>query len=173
MKTISNLLIISLCIVSLSSCSKEGPAGPVGPSGPAGSAGQAGTSANVTQYSFGPMDFSTNARQELLVATTLDTMNRSAWFAYIIHSNGAAYAVPGWGLEGFTSYRYAFAFNSSTNKVVNTIAVVAGPGEAYQSAKVIRIYANSTGAGGRNALTLPDIDFTDYEKVRQYYNLPE
>lgn len=169
MKTILNLLIISLCVVSLSSCTKEGPAGPVGPAGPAG---PAGTSANVTQYSFGPMDFSTNARQELLVTTTLDTMNRSAWFAYIIHNNGAAYAVPGWGLEGFTSYRSAFAFNSSTNKVVNTIAVVAGPGEAYQSAKVIRIYANSTGVGGRSALDLPDIDFTDYEKVRQYYKLP-
>jgi hypothetical protein len=132
MKTISNLLIISLCVVLFTSCQKEGPAGPAGvqglqgvtgATGPIGPQGIAGN-ANVTQYTYdNTFDFSANLDFNLQVSTTLDTMNRSAWFVYLKYIGGFEYyyPLPGFGYNGSTNYRNTFYFNASANKVIHNI----------------------------------------------------
>lgn len=177
MKTISNFLIVSLCTLLFAACKKEGPAGPVGPQGVPGPIGPQGvaSNANVTQYTYeNTFDFSANLDFNLQVSTTLDTMNRSAWFVYLKYAGGFEYyyPLPGFGYNGATNYRTTFYFNAGANKVIHNITRLAGPGEVYQSAKIIRIYAGSVSTGGKNTEVLPDIDFTNYEMVRRHYNLP-
>lgn len=178
MKTISSLLIISLSVILFTSCKKEGQAGPAGAQGVQGTAGPIGPqgiagNANVTQYTYdGPFDFTTNLDFNLQVSTTLDTMNRSLWFVYLKYNGGFEYfySLPGLGYNGSSYYRNTFYFNTSANKVIHNITRVNGPGEAYTGVKIIRVYANSTATGGRQAGTAPD--FSNYEAVRTYYNLP-
>jgi hypothetical protein len=183
MKTISNLLIISLCVVLFTSCQKEGPAGPAGVQGLQGVAGTTGPigpqgiagNANVMQYTYdNSFDFSANLDFNLQVSTTLDTMNRSLWFVYLKYSGGFEYyyAMPGLGYNGSSYYRNTFYFNSGANKVIHNITRVNGSGEAYAGVKIIRVYANSVSTGGRAASSPPGIDFTNYEEVRSFYSLP-
>ena len=192
MKTIFNFLIIFLSVFLLSSCAKEGPVGPAGPAGTAGVQGVQGATggsgatgpigpqgiagnANVMQYTYdNTFDFSTNLDFNLQVSTTLDTMNRSLWFVYLKYNGGFEYyyAMPGLGYNGSSYYRNTFYFNSGANKVIHNITRVNGAGEAYAGIKIIRVYANNVTMGGRRTTSLPAIDFTKYEEVRNYYNLP-
>ena len=179
MKQIQLLLVATVFAMSLlSSCQKEGPAGPAGPAGqqgPPGAAGVAGAqgpqgiagNANVTQYTYGNQDLVTSFRT-LQVTTTVDTFNRSAWFVYLYYQPlDRWYSLPGFGFGASTNYRVSMGY--SGNKVSIFIDKT-GPGEVYAQAKVIRIYANSVGPGGR--VYQPTIDYTDYEAVRSYYKLP-
>jgi hypothetical protein len=185
MKTISTLLIISLSVILFGACTKEGPAGPAGPTGAQGLQGTTGTAgpigpqgiagnANVTQYTYdNPFDFSSNLDFNLQVSTTLDTMNRSLWFVYLKYNGGFEYyySLPGFGYNGATNYRNTFYFNTGANKVIHNITRLAGPGETYAGIKIIRVYATNTGTGGKQGM--PDVDFTDYKKVKAYFNLPD
>ncbi len=184
MKTISNFLIISLCVVLFTSCQKEGPAGPAGVQGTQGTQGTQGIqgavgpqgisgNANVTQYTYdNSFDFSSNLDFNLQVSTTLDTMNRSLWFVYLKYNGGFEYyySLPGLGYNGSSYYRNTFYFNTSANKVIHNITRVNGSGEVYTGIKIIRVYANNNTTGGRQLL--PPINFLQYETVRDYYNLP-
>jgi hypothetical protein len=188
MKTISNLLIISLCVFLLSSCTKEGPVGPAGTAGtqgvqgatggtgatgPVGPQGIAGN-ANVMQYTYdNTFDFSANLDFNLQVSTTLDTMNRSLWFVYLKYNGGFEYyySLPGLGYNGSSYYRNVFYFSPGANKVIHNITRVNGAGEAYAGIKIIRVYANNSTIGGRQSGT--EVDFTNYNSVKSYYNLPD
>ena len=146
----------------------QGATGPIGPQGIAGNA-------NVTQYTYdNSFDFGVNLDFNLQVSTTLDTMNRSLWFVYLKYTGGFEYyyALPGVGYNGSSYYRNTFYFNTNANKVIHNITRVNGPGEVYAGIKIIRIYANNVLVGGRSAVLSPGIDFTNYEEVRRYYNLP-
>ncbi|WP_207514896.1 hypothetical protein [Longitalea luteola] len=166
-------LVAVLLIFSACKKGDEGPAGPAGPAGPQGPAGAQGPqgiagNANVTQYTYGAHNFATSAIAALTVTTTADTMNRSAWFVYLVRSSGNIYPIPGFGLNGTSDYRVYWSHFS--NKANFTISKVSGAGEEYTNIRIIRIYANTATAGGR--IGLPAIDFTDYYAVCKYYNLP-
>jgi hypothetical protein len=75
--------------------------------------------------------------------------------------------MPGLGFGGSTQYRISMSYSAGK---VNIFIDKTGPGEVYAQAKVVRVYANSVGLGGR--LEFPGIDFHNYEAVRRYYNLP-
>ncbi|MDZ4795484.1 MAG: hypothetical protein SGI83_14480 [Bacteroidota bacterium] len=126
------------------------------------------------QYTYDTtFDFNANLDFNLQVSTTLDTMNRSAWFVYIKYIGGFEYyyPLPGFGYNGATHYRTTFYFNTGTNKVIHNITRLAGPGEVYAGIKILRNYATNTTAGGRQVM--PAIDFTNYTAVKKYYNLPD
>ena len=153
-----------------------GPAGATGPQGPAGSQGPAGvsTNANVTQYTYSSaLDFTTNTERYLLVTTTLDSMNKSAWFIYLKY-NGTFeyhYAIPGYGYNASSFYRSTYYYNPGGGQVEHNITRLNGPGEVYNGAKIVRIYTSNSIPGGRSFQ--PPVDMTNYEAVRTYYGLPE
>ena len=170
MKIIYSLLaIILLC----TDCKKgdtgpAGPAGPAGPQGPQGPVGVAGN-ANVTQYTYGAQNFPTIGFASLQVTTTLDTMNRSAWFVYCFYQPLERwYFMPGHGPGGSTQYRISMGYAS--NKVTIFVDKV-GTGDNFAQAKVVRVYASNTATGGIRA-PAPGIDFTDYQQVKAFYKLP-
>jgi hypothetical protein len=179
MKLIKLLSLATMFImVFISSCQKgdTGPAGPAGPTGSTGPAGPTGPqgptgisgNANVTQYNYTTAHNFATTFLNLQVTTTADTFNRSAWLVYLYYQPlDRWYLTPGWGFGGSTEYRVSM--NHSGGKV-NIYIDRIGAGETYAQQKVIRIYANNVGPGGRT--NLPDIDFRDYEAVRRYYNLP-
>lgn len=160
-------VFLSLFIIS---CKKEaGPTGPAGPAGPQGPTGIAGN-ANVTNYTYGSQDFTTGFKT-LLVTTTQDTMDRSAWFVYLFYAPLTRwYFIPGLGFGGATTYRLSMSY---TGGKVNIFIDRTGVGEVYAQARVVRVYANTSTTGGRVNAKLPDIDFTSYEAVKKYYNLPD
>ena len=171
-------LIASLFFILFTSCQKESPAGPTGAQGAQGAIGPQGITgnANVTQYTYdNTFDFGANLDFNLQVSTTLDTMNRSAWLVYLKYTGGFDYyyPMPGLGYNGSSYYRNTFYFNTSANKVIHNITRVNGSGEVYTGIKIIRIYANNVSVGGRSATSLPALDFTNYEEVRSYYDLPQ
>jgi hypothetical protein len=166
-------LILTICMFS---CKKGdvGPAGPqgeAGPQGPQGPQGIAGN-ANVTQYTYGVQNLVASFAQ-LQVTTTRDTMDKSAWFVYLYYQPiDRWYFIPGYGNGGATQYRISMGYAS--NKVSIYIDKN-GPGESYAQAKIIRIYTSSQQTGGRSVTNpaLPaGIDFSNYEAVRNYYQLP-
>lgn len=172
MKNVS-FVLITFGILLLAVCCKKGDAGPEGPQGPAGPQGPQGIAgnANVTQYTFGTHNFATNLTASLQVTTTADTMNRSAWFVYLVRSSGNVYPLPGFGVNGTSDYR--LYWSHASGKVNFVITKVSGAGEDYTNIRIIRIYANTAVPGGRVADQLPPIDFRDYYAVAKYYNLPE
>jgi hypothetical protein len=187
MKQLRLIFMLALVSATFALCKKEdpgtGPAGPAGADGQKGDRGATGATgpqgvpglqgvagnANVTQYTYGVHDFSgSNATPK--VATTEDSMNRSAWFVYLVApKTGNVYQIPGYGIGASSDYR--IYFNFLNNKVNFSISRVSGPGEEY-SIRIIRIYANSVTAGGRIAHIFPDIDFNNYQAVCEYYHLP-
>src|SRR5688500_18522102 len=103
-----------ILFAAIMSCKKgdtgpEGPAGPAGPAGPQGPIGIAGN-ANATQYTFGLHNFATTPTIIRQVTTTADTMNRSAWFVYLVRSSGSVYPIPGFGLNGSSEYRVYWSY---------------------------------------------------------------
>jgi len=174
------LLLLTLVFIS---CQKEesepgpqGPAGPIGPqglqglqgaTGPQGPIGMSGN-ANVMQYNYGSQNFALGYKI-LQVVTTLDTMERCAWFVYLYYQPLARwYQIPGFAYNAATNYRLSMGHVSGK---VHIYIDREGPGETYTKAKVIRVYANNIITGGRVSNQLPDIDFSDYEAVKKYYNL--
>lgn len=151
---------------------KKGDVGPQGPEGPQGPQGISGNP-NVTQYTFGAQNLATTFSQ-LQITTTQDTMNRSLWFVYLYYQPLSRwYALPGGGLGGATTYRVSLGYSAGK---ANIYIDKSGPGENYAECRVIRIYANNVLAGGRAGAgqsPLPDIDFSNYQAVRQYYQLQE
>jgi hypothetical protein len=80
------------------------------------------------------------------------------------------YLVPGKGCCS-SHYSVNYYYSPSENKVLLYINKQTGdPGESYNSFRIVQIVVNASVPGGRMAL--PNIDFSNYEAVRQYYNLP-
>jgi hypothetical protein len=164
------LFVSMILLVSIAAC-KKGDTGPTGPQGQQGATGPQGPqgvagNANVMQYTYGTQNFSTSASVQLQVTTTLDTMNRSQWFVYLYYQTGDRWLfVPGIGYSGDAQYRVSIGHVGGK---ANIRIDRGGVGEIYQKARVIRIYASGETTGGRMA-----VDFTNYEAVRKYYNLPD
>ena len=197
MKSISRLLTvcaITIAVVSFVACKKgdTGPAGPAGPQGPAGSAGAKGDigptgqtgNANVMEYFFFPndsIDLSLPAPNNgigLRISLPNDTLDLSAWFIYL-YKFPLWYAIPGHAENDASSYSFSFGYLDITTPVDSAyffVDRVTGPGEKYEGLKLVRILTNdliTDGAGGttRTRRALPNIDFSNYEEVKKYYNL--
>ena len=70
------------------------------------------------------------------------------------------------------SYYYSWNIYLPTSERMTMFIIrESGTGEAYDSIKVVRIYANNT--SGRPEENLPDIDFSNYETVKEYYGIKE
>jgi hypothetical protein len=196
MKSISRLVafgVITIATVCIISCKKgdTGPAGPAGPAGPQGAQGVAGAigptgqsgNANVMEYFFFPTDSidlslpSPNNGIGIgfsLPSDPVDTLDLSAWFIYL-YKFPFWYAVPGHGENDASQYSFAFGYIDITTPVDSArfyIDRVSGPGEKYEGLKLIRILTSDVttdGTGHRRGL--PNIDFNNYEAVKEYYHL--
>ena len=195
MKSFTRLAVcaITIATVSIISC-KKGDTGPAGPAGPAGAQGAQGVqgvagpsgqsgNANVMQYIYfadaSGIDLTGPAPNQnkfgLLIDASNDTLENCAWFMYL-HRDGAWFGIPGAG-EGDTS-TYSFFYGYISNALDTAIFLASrtsGPGEVFDAMKVVRILVsgtvtNSTGGSG-NRRGLPNIDFSNYEEVKKYYNL--
>lgn len=171
--------LLGLCSLLLTACSK-GPTGPAGTTGATGATGPAGPqgpqgvagNANAMQYTYGAQAFATIGYSTLQVTTTQDTMNNSAWYVYLYYSSISRwYFVPGYGAGGSTFYRVSMDYTSPTaNIYIDKI----GTGETYSQVRVVRIYANtSTVVTTGEPSAESKIDYSDYEQVQKYYNLPK
>jgi hypothetical protein len=171
----SGALLLIVCSMLLTACSKgsAGPAGAAGPAGPTGPQGPQGIegNANAMQYTYGPQALSTLGFATLLVTTTEDTVDNSAWYVYLYNSsNSRWYFIPGYGLGGTTFYRVSMGYSSPKASIyIDKI----GTGEDYSKARIVRIYANtSTAVTSGDPSPESKIDYRNYEQVRKYYNLP-
>lgn len=176
----TSLAILGLCILFLlSNCEgDQGAVGPAGPQGPQGTQGVEGPqgpigidgNANVRQYTFGPANFSASPYKVFSISTTADTVDRSAWYTYLYYEPIERwYFIPGLGYGGSTNHRVSIDYS---NDKANLYIDRDGPGENYSKVRVVRIYANSVVEGGREGQA-PEVDYSDYVAVRNYYGLDE
>lgn len=153
-------LATAICLLNIISC-KKGDQGEPGIDG----------NANVVQYNFGAVDLSA-AFGTLIIPTTADTMNNSAWYVYL--HNAALdrwYIVPGYGVGGYTNYRVSISF-VSPNGVIYIDKI--GPGEKYDKVRAVRVYSNKQTNLNINSQTRGiSLDFSNYEAIRNYFNLPQ
>lgn len=192
MKTFTRLLTVAaIAAIGFVSCKKgdTGPAGPAGPAGPKGDqgamgpAGQSGT-AGATQFIFSTgVDSginltlpSPNNYIPLRLSASNDTLFNAAWFAYL-YSQGAFFAIPGVSIADNSTYSLTFVYEDNTGDTADFfIDRVAGLGGKYDAIKLVRIMldvetSTVNGVTTRSPRKLPDIDFSNYEAVKNYYHL--
>ena len=115
---------------------------------------------------------------QLRLSVPNDTLFNAAWFAYL-YSQGGFFAIPGVSVIDNSQYGFSFFYeDQSLDTASFFIDRVAGVGGKYDLIKLVRIMLTdeeptSTGGGvrTRTAGKLPDIDFNNYEAVKQYYHL--
>ena len=194
MKTITRILGVALTVamfIFLDACKGEkGDVGPAGTAGPTGVAGPTGTNgavgatgangangakgetgnANVILLNYGLV---THTGAELfynLTGMTDAQMETPAYFIYVLATNGNWYDLPGSTNGGVLVYRTLYS-PKANNTVIPRIYIyrTAGTGsEVFSKAKVVIIGANDIRNGRKAA-----VDYTDYEAVKKYYNLPD
>lgn len=153
-----------------------GPTGSTGATGPQGPAGVAGN-ANVTQYSYESVTF-TNAKDYVIPNITQGRIDSSLILAYYMPGSMALwYPVGGPGPDLLYSTRY-FIQKYSANSYYFAVKTLtpsntAFYGKAVTFAKFRIIIATASSIIPIARQGQPPLDVTDYESVRQYYNLPE
>ena len=155
-------IVLSMSLF-FSSCKKE-----VGPTGPAGANGKDGN-ANVLLYNFPSHDYSTTSLSSNVITMPQDSFDSYVWLAYLKYDNTLTYAIPGYGVNGTTNYRF-YTYNASATTHEMTISKVSGAGESYQQVKFVGIQIGTV-IGKKSSL--PAIDFNDYNAVKKYYNLKD
>lgn len=173
------LLLGALCIVQLSCKGPQGEVGPAGAAGPAGATGPAGVSgvtgnANVIQFTYAPRSFSNTAGLITTLSlpnTTTQVAASSAFFVYLGFVNGANpinwHAIPG-NIPDGGSFR-TWLYNATTPQVaIQRETLAATTGSILFTPRVVMIPANDLRNGRKAAL-----DFTSYNEVKAFYNLPD
>jgi hypothetical protein len=178
-------LLFSAIIALMLGCTAEkgdpgpaGPAGAAGPAGPAGPAGQPGQpgaagatgavgSANVTQITFGA-DFAPTSSKDFTfpASITTDMLDKSLVIVYLKTSNNPSnwYQIPGLILSS-DDFRYILFSGSRMIRIVRE----SGAGVSMITDTRVLIIPAATILTGRYAT----IDYSNYEEVRQTFNLPE
>ena len=166
-------LLVALTITTLFTACKPGETGAIGPAGPAGPTGAAGPAgptgatgnANVIQISYGSRTHTGAEINYDLTGINASQVTSSAFFTYVTTANNVWYALPGATSGGAKEYRAAV--NSTTLKLyVNRIA---GTGsETFSATRILFIPANDIRNGRKAA-----VDYSSYEAVKAYYNLPD
>lgn len=145
-----------------------GPAGAAGAQGPAGPAGQNGN-ANVIQITFGSKTHSGSELTYPLAAAgvTSDLLTSCAYFTYVSETpaNNVWTALP--GTLGFSSREYKVSVNSRTVSLY--INRTSGTGsDTFYGTRIVLIPANDLRNGRKAA-----VDYSNYEEVKKFYNLPD
>lgn len=146
-------------LISISACKKE-----AGPTGPAGKDGNA----NVVLYKFAGNDFSVNSDIAKNVSMSADSFDQYVWLTYLKRDAINTYSIPGYGFTGNSEYRIFFNYDASPVEIY--ISRASGPGEAYDSIKIVGIQIGKV-IGKKD--DLPNIDFRDYNAVKAYYGIKE
>ena len=150
---------------------EPGPQGPTGATGPAGSAGPQGPAgqngnANVIQIIYGAKSWAntTGTSVELtLTGVNADFVSKSAYFAYV--STGSLwYSIPG---EVSSHGEFRTYISPAANSTLFIKRVSTGSTLNATAVRVVLIPANDLRNGRKAA-----VDYTNYEEVKQYYNLP-
>lgn len=147
-----------------------GPQGAAGPAGPAGSQGPAGQNgnANVIQITYGPKTHSGSEINYSLTGVTQSTLTNSAYFTYVNPGNGLWYSLPGTTSGGTREYR-TYVSAAATSTPLLYISRSTGTGtETFTATRIVIIPASDLRNGRKAA-----IDYSDYEAVKAYYNLPD
>jgi hypothetical protein len=152
----------------------EGPQGDPGPAGANGSNGTNGTNgkdgnANVIQVTFSETFTPTTSGKSFVFPTsiTADILNSSAVLVYLRTANSPTlmYQIP--GVVQSDDFRYYF---SPSARNLTVLRVTGTSISSITMTKAIIIPSNNN-INGRKGL--PNIDFSDYEAVKKYYNLPD
>jgi len=172
-------LLVMTMLVLATACTKEasevgpegatgpqGPQGVAGPQGPSGPQGQAGN-ADVRQISFGSQNWANTAGAS--VTLTLNGINqemaeKSAFFTYL-KVNSLMYPVPG---EVSSYGEFRTYLTPAANSTMYIKRVTTGVTLTAAAVRVVIIPANVL-TNARQAA----IDFTDYNAVKEAYNLPD
>lgn len=144
-----------------------GPAGPTGATGPAGPAGQNGN-ANVIQLTFGSKVHSGAEISFTLTGVTQAVLNQSAYFTYVTPGNGYWYSLPGTTVGGTKEYRTYVTSQGSGTPLVYVNRVAGTGSETFTNTRVVIIPASAL-SNARKA----SVDYTNYQEVKKYYNLPD
>jgi len=156
-KTLSIVLLTSTMFFS--SCKKGDP-------GPAGTDGNA----NVTQINFSSKTIPAGGTITLtLPGITKAIAEKSMILTYGKVNGQYWYQLPGYGFTGTHEYR-TFIEPLDPSTTINISMIVGTSAETFDPIRVLVIPANTivTGRG-----TTPPFDISDYESVRNYFNLPE
>lgn len=171
------LISASLLFLSIACTPTSGEVGPQGPKGDkgdpgaqgvAGPAGQNGN-ANVIQFTYGSRVFNPVSSNEVtytLTGITADMIGKSVLLLYLQNASGFWYPIPGI-FDG--SYEYRTIIRPSANSVVairrtdNTTV-----SQTFNATRVIIIPASDLRNGRKAA-----VDYSNYEEVKAYYNLPD
>jgi hypothetical protein len=143
----------------------KGDKGDKGDTGATGATGATGN-ANVIQVTYGSKTHTGSDLEYIIPASiTKATLDNSAYFVYVSNSGGNTYDLPGWFTGGVNSYR---TYNyTPTNSVY--VGRISGSGsDVFTKTRIVIIPANDLRNGRRAA-----VDYTDYEAVKKYYNLPD
>ena len=163
MKNLFFLLVLSFVLV-ISGCDQATVVGPQGPPGPEGNA-------NVKIYTFTGVDFRQTTDTGVYIDNiSEDTVNNSAWFVYLVgfgNNTTVSYSIP--GSDASNSHYYPWSiYIIPISRLQYFIVKDSGPGQQFDQIKIVRIYG---GTGGKPQL--PDIDFSSYDAVKQYYGIKE
>ena len=161
------LFLVAVILVSFAGCDSTSVQGPAGPPGENGNV-------NVKIYKFAGNDFRTNQIKSVSIqGVTRDTMDNSVWFVYLSRyaSNSEMHhLVPG-SIPGGSTYNSWNLYIHSSLQASFVINRESGIGELIDSIKIVRIYANTSSS--RPEENLPDIDFSNFETVKEYYGIKE
>ncbi|MBD2755373.1 collagen-like triple helix repeat-containing protein [Spirosoma validum] len=147
---------------------QAGPAGPTGATGPAGPQGPAGQNgnANVIQISYGAKSWANtvDASVELnLTGVNADFVSKSAYFTYVT-TGTLWYSIPG-GVSSYGEFRTYISPAATSTLFIKRLTT--GTVLSATAVRVVLIPANDLRNGRKAA-----VDYTNYEEVKQYYNLP-
>ena len=192
MKTITRILGVALTVamfIFLDACKGEkgdvgpaGTAGPTGVAGPTGTTGATGTTgkdgnANAIQINFGPVTYIGTSGELFfnLTSMTEAQINNSSYFMYVRNPSTAASSISQWySLPGWTAFNeYRITINTNPSGIAYPRLYLArmnssSSNEAWGAAKIIFIASNDIRNGRKAA-----VDFSDYEAVKKFYNLPD
>ncbi|WP_293691678.1 collagen-like protein, partial [Spirosoma sp. 48-14] len=163
MQILSMTLLMAVCILQTACKGPQGEVGPAGPTGASGAAGPAGN-ANVIQITYGSKTHSGSELSYDLVGITASQINNAAYFTYVT-SNGVIYSLPGATSGGDKTYKAAI--NPSTLKLYINRVVGSGS-ETFTVTRLLVIPASDLKNGRKAA-----VDYSDYNAVKAYYNLPD
>ena len=144
----------------------QGPQGVAGPTGPQGEKGDPGES-NVRLYSFSAHNYASSASYYVMIPEIGPQVDAHLFFVYLVDTTvDVKYPIPGQGISGNSTYRvWWLRIGSSVSLRTQRSA---GPGENYGEMRVITIPITQMPTGRK---ALPDIDFSDYDAVVNYYGL--
>ncbi len=147
---------------------QNGATGAKGDKGDTGATGATGN-ANVIQISYGSKTHTGGELPYSLTGLTQSQVNNSLFLTYVNPSGTSLwYQIPGYTAGGTFQYRI-YVSQSSTTTPILYINRVAGTGnDIFTATRILVIPANDIRTGRK-----ANLDYSNYEAVKAYYNLKD